>query len=145
MTRVDFYILEQDSVEARMLFVCRLIDKAVRRGMRVLVCVANPATAEALDDLLWSFRPESFIPHAIAGSSEAEDPELPVVITAGQDVAHQHELLVNLTSDIPPFFSRFQRLAEVAIQEEKLLQSTREHYSFYKQRGYPIETHKLAG
>lgn len=145
MTRVDFYILEEDTVDARMLFVCRLIDKVVRRGMRVLVCVADPGTADALDDLLWSFRPESFIPHAIAGTEEAEDEDVPVIITAGEDLANQHELLINLTNEVPSFFSRFQRLAEVAVQEEKLLQVTREHYAFYKQRGYPIETHKLAG
>lgn len=143
MTRVDFYILKQETLDDRMLFVCRLVDKAMRHGNRVLINVVDQPTAETLDDLLWSFRPESFIPHAIAGSDEAT--EVPVVITVGQDQSNHHDLLINLTAEIPPFFSRFQRLAEVAVQIESILQTTRQHYSFFKQRGYPIETHNLKG
>jgi DNA polymerase-3 subunit chi len=143
MTRVDFYILQQDSVEARMLFVCRLVDKALRHGKHIMINVADQATAEALDDLLWSFRPESYIAHAIAGTEEAED--VPVVISVGNDLAHHHDVLINLTNEVPSFFSRFQRLIEVVVQVEELLQATRQHYAFFKQRGYPIQTHKLAG
>ncbi len=144
MTRVDFYILDDESIEARMLFVCRLVDKAFRRNNRILLNVADWATADALDDLLWSFRPESFIPHALANTEEAA--EVPVVITAeGQDFAGQNDLLINLTDDVPAFFSRFERLAEVVIQADAVLQATREHYSYFKQRGYPVETHKLGG
>jgi DNA polymerase-3 subunit chi len=142
MTRVDFYILQAQTEEARMLFVCRLTEKAVKRGNRVLIVVANEAIADALDDLLWSFRPESFIPHALAGSEEAAD--VPVVISAGADQSEHHDLLVSLTAELPPFFSRFERMAEVVVQAPEVLAATREHYAFLRQRGYPIDTHKLA-
>jgi DNA polymerase-3 subunit chi len=141
MTRIDFYVLKDDSTEARLLFVCRLVDKAVRQGNRVFINVADWAVAELLDDLLWSFRPESFIPHALANSDEAGD--VPVVLSAGVDRVDHHDLLINLASDIPAFFSRFQRLAEVVVQLDPVLESTRQHYGFFKERGYPIETHKL--
>ena len=141
MTRIDFYVLKDDSTEARLLFVCRLVDKAVRQGSRVFINVPDWTAAEVLDDLLWSFRPESFIPHALATSDEAGD--VPVVLSAGLDRVDHHDLLINLTSDIPVFFSRFQRLAEVVVQLDPVLESTRQHYGFFKERGYPIETHKL--
>ena len=143
MTRIDFYILQQESAEARMLFVCKLADKALRHGSRVFILVADQVAAETLDALLWSFRPESYVPHALIDKQDAAD--VPVVISTGDDLADHHELLINLTDDVPPSFSRFQRLAEVAVQSESLLQTTRHHYAFFKQRGYPIETHRLAG
>lgn len=143
MTRIDFYILQQASAEARRLFVCKLTDKALRLGSKVFILVADRAEAETLDALLWSFRPESYVPHALIDTDEAAD--VPVIISTGADRADHHELLINLTDQVPPSFSRFQRLAEVAVQSEALLQTTRQHYAFYKQRGYPIETHRLAG
>lgn len=141
MTRIDFYILKEDSTDARLLFVCRLVDKAVRQGNRVLINVTDWSTADLLDNLLWSFRPESFIPHALSNTEEAT--EVPVVISAGVDQADHHDLLINLTADVPVFFSRFQRLAEVVVQADAVLEATRQHYSFFKERGYPIDTHKL--
>lgn len=141
MTRIDFYILQDASQEARLLFVCRLVDKAVGQGNRIFIRVDDTATAETLDDLLWSFRPESFIPHALVGMDEAAD--APVVISTGEDQADHHDVLINLTGRVPEFFSRFQRLAEVVVQRDEILEATRQHYTFFKQRGYPIKTHKL--
>lgn len=141
MTRIDFYILQDASQEARLLFVCRLVDKAVGQGNRIFIRVDDTATAETLDDLLWSFRPESFIPHALVGMDEAAD--APVVISTGEDQADHHDVLINLTGQVPEFFSRFQRLAEIVVQRDEILEATRQHYTFFKQRGYPIKTHKL--
>lgn len=141
MTRVDFYILQEISVDAQLLFACRLVDKAMRRGNRVFINVVDLATARILDELLWSFRPESFIPHAIINTEDAA--EVPVVISPGQDQAGHHDLLINLTADLPEFFSRFQRMAEVVVQNAAVLEATRRHYTFFRSRGYPLETHRL--
>ena len=64
-------------------------------------------------------------------------------ITFTQDAGDHQGLLLNLSKTTPPYFSRFERLSEVVIQEQESLQSSRERFSFYKSRGYPIETRKL--
>ncbi|HWV16143.1 MAG TPA: DNA polymerase III subunit chi [Cellvibrio sp.] len=138
MTQVDFHILPDASVEARWLYSCRLIEKVAGLGHSILVAVDSEEEAQTLDDLLWSFKPESFIPHQIIGG----DNESPVEITFTQEAGDHHQVLVNLSSRIPEYFSRFARLSEIVIQEPKILESTREHYKFYKQRGYPITQHK---
>ena len=82
MTQVDFHILQDASVEARWLYVCRFIEKVERLGHSILVVVDNQEQAHELDDLLWSFKPESFIAHQIIGGDEEakvemEKPDVP--------------------------------------------------------------------
>jgi DNA polymerase-3 subunit chi len=138
MTQVDFHILQDTSVEARWLYVCRFIEKVERLGHSILVVVDTLEEAQELDDLLWSFKPESFIAHQIIGGDEEAKVEITYTASAGE----HHDVLINLTSQIPEHFSRFARVAEIVIQEPKILENTREHYKFYKQRGYPITQHK---
>ncbi len=138
MTQIDFHILQDTSVEARWLYVCRFIEKVERLGHSILVAVDTLEEAQELDDLLWSFKPESFIAHQIIGGDE----EAKVEITYSANAGEHHDVLINLSSQIPEYFSRFARAAEIVIQEPKILENTREHYKFYKQRGYPITQHK---
>lgn len=138
MTQVDFHILQDASVEARWLYVCRFIEKVERLGHSILVVVDTLEEAQELDDLLWSFKPESFIAHQIIGGDEKAKVEITYTANAGE----HHDVLINLSSQIPEYFSRFARVAEIVIQEPKILENTREHYKFYKQRGYPITQHK---
>ncbi len=139
MTKVDFYILPEATSEARWLFACRLIDKVQRMGMRVLVAMDTEADARAFDELLWTFKPESFIPHQLINGGKPA----PVEITFTADAGGHQGLLLNLSKTTPAYFSRFERLSEVVVQEQQSLASSRERYSFYKSRGYPIETRKI--
>lgn len=139
MTQVDFYVLPEATSDARWLFACRLIDKVHRLGMRTLVVMDNEADARQFDELLWTFKPESFIPHQLINAGKPA----PVEITFTQDAGDHQGLLLNLSKSIPPYFSRCDRLSEIVIQDAESLQISRERFSFYKQRGYPIETHKL--
>ncbi|MFC3116800.1 DNA polymerase III subunit chi [Cellvibrio fontiphilus] len=139
MTQIDFYVLPEATSEARWLFACRLIDKVQRLGMRTLVAMDTEAEARQFDQLLWTFKPESFVPHQLINAGKPA----PVEITFNDQTGDHQGLLLNLSKTIPAYFSRFERLIEVVIQEPLSLQTSRERFSFYKQRGYPIETRKL--
>jgi len=145
MTHIDFYILSDSASEARWHFACRLVDKALRLGHSVLVAMNNRAEAEALDQLLWTFKPESFIPHQCL--SDENTKSAPVEITYGSSTAqlpgHHQDLLINLSHAVPAYFSQFKRLSEVVIQAPEVLENTREHFSFYRERGYPIQHRKI--
>ncbi len=139
MTKVDFYVLPETTSEARWLFACKLAEKVQRMGMRVLIAVNSEADAKQLDELLWTFKPESFVPHQLINGGKPA----PVEITFNDQAGDHQGLLINLSSSIPPWFSRFERVSEVVIQEPQMLAISRERYSFYRSRGYPIETRKL--
>ncbi len=139
MTRVDFYILPQTDEEARLLFACRLADKAWQLGKRLLLHTASAEVARQLDERLWAFRADSFVPHDVLPASQLS----PVHIGHSDDSGKHHDLLINLGHEIPAFFSRFERVAEIVTQQPQQLAQSRERFRFYRERGYALETHDL--
>ncbi len=76
MSEILFYHLESQPLE-RVLPV--LVEKSLERGWNVVVETSSDERAEAIDNLLWTYRDDSFLPHARAGGSE--DAVQPVLIT----------------------------------------------------------------
>ena len=140
MTRIDFY-LQQAGANANLeTLVCRLVDKAFGQGHQVYVLTPDQATATRLDHLLWTFSPGSFVPHALCG---AELPATPVLIGPQEPPAAWQDTLVTLSPEIPGCFSRFERVAEFVAANEDAKQRARERFRFYRDRGYPLETHEI--
>lgn len=137
MTRIDFYQI--DSSETPLAFACRLIEKIYRRGHRVYIHTPGPDQSNELDDLLWSLRPDRFIPHCLADSDE----EAPVRIGHGNTPSEHQDVLVNLSGQVPDFFSRFDRVAEVVPRDTTSRETARNNYKFYKDRGYPLDYHQM--
>ncbi|MDX1593789.1 MAG: DNA polymerase III subunit chi [Gammaproteobacteria bacterium] len=135
MTRVDFYIVG-DGERDRLGIACRLAQKAYDAGQRVHVHATDAAQAERFDTLLWTFRQGSFVPHGLAGTPEAE--AAPVVIGHDGEPDEPYQLLFNLADDVPPFFSRFERVIEVIGREADEVTSGRARYRYYRERGYPL-------
>ena len=139
MTLVGFYVVQAAGAGQRLQVAARLADKAFQRGHRVFINAGDEQQAQELDELLWSFRPASFLPHALHGQENGE----PVAIGWGQDPETHDDLLINLQLEIPPFFSRFHRVAEVVTQDPHSLAALRQSWKFYKERGYQLEKHDL--
>ena len=139
MTRVGFYVVQAAEQSQRLQVAARLADKAFARGHRIFINATDRGQAEALDDLLWQFRPASFLPHGLVGSEHADA----IAIGWGQDPETHNDLLINLQLEIPAFFSRFQRVAEVVSQDQESLAALRKSWTFYKDRGYQLEKHDL--
>jgi DNA polymerase-3 subunit chi len=123
----------------RLTVAARLADKAWQQGHRVFINATDERQARELDELLWSYRPASFLPHALLGQEQHE----PVVIGWGQDPRTHDDFLINLQLDIAPFFSRFHRVAEVVTQDPASLEALRAAWRFYRDRGYQLEKHDL--
>ena len=148
MTKIDFYILPQADVQQRQLFACRLAEKAYKLGHQIYIHSGTLAQAEALDRLLWEFRDSSFLPHELVHDTSSGDPELAAPVQIGYS-PHIHPsisdcgLLINLTNSVPEFFSRFDRVSEIVVQDPQIQRATRESYRFYRDRGYRLDSHDL--
>lgn len=146
MTRVDFYQLPDKDLEASLRFACRLSLKALSSGLAVHIHVDDQQQAVAIDELMWDYPKHRLVPHAIidgleqAESQKSARDQHPVHI-GWQEPSHDTGLLINLGSDVPSFFGRFDRVAEIIVDESKALR--RDHYKFYRQRGYPLHHHAL--
>lgn len=135
MTDIDFYILPDVERSAAMRFACRLSAKARRSGREVHVHCADEPSALALDELMWAYPPASFLPHGVG------EPEAGIRIDWREPDQAPHDVLINLSQEVPTFFGRFERLAEIVVGEDKTI--GRERYSFYRHRGYPLKHHEL--
>ena len=139
MTLVGFYVVQTSDSGQRLRVAARLADKAFQRGHRIFIHATDEAQATELNELLWSFRPASFLPHGLHGQEHSES----IAIGWGQEPDNHNDLLINLQLEIPSFFSRFARVAEVVTQEPDSLAALRKSWTFYKERGYQLEKYDL--
>lgn len=80
MTEVLFYHLQNMTVEN---VLPPLLEKSLERGWRVVVQSTSEERADALDAHLWSYRDDSFLPHATWRVSDAADQ--PIVLAIEED------------------------------------------------------------
>jgi DNA polymerase-3 subunit chi len=138
VTRVDFYILQDVDLDAARRFACRLAVKALAGGHSVHVHVDDATAAAELDELLWEYPEHRFVPHDVQGTGAGL--HAPVVV--GWDVPGDADgVLVNLSSEVPTFFGRFPRVAEIVVDANRAV--GRDRYKFYRDRGYPLFHHEL--
>ena len=137
MTQIDFYT----NVEDKLSTACRVAAKAYGLGKRLLVFCPDAEVATRVDRMLWISPPTGFIPHCSATDPLAK--ETPVIIDhiGGEPICDQ--VLLNLRSEWPPFFGRFERLIEIVSVDDEDRRQARERYKFYRDRGYEIRTHDL--
>jgi DNA polymerase-3 subunit chi len=87
MTEVLFYHLQEQSLEQ---VLPNLLERTLGRGWRAVVRAGSDARVEALDQHLWSFSDESFLPHGTAGKHAARQP---IYLTTGDDVPNAADVL----------------------------------------------------
>ena len=157
MTEIDFYIASSNAADSAAvtdtgreahLIACRLAEKAYRRGLRVYVHTGCSDSASAFDTMLWDFRPNAFVPHALTESPEARLAEVLIGCDGETPGGHEasmerREVLINLSGERPSFFPSYQRLAEIVAADEPSKIASRERYRYYKDRGYPLKVHNL--
>ena len=142
MTRVDFYISPNHAAQARHQLACRIADKAYQQELKIYIHTSSLKEAQLIDELLWTFRQGSFLPHGLYGSDEQEDCAI-VIGHQSEAPTMNKDVLINLATDVPLFFSQFERVAEMINEDETQKQHGRERYRFYRDRGYELNTHQL--
>lgn len=141
MPKIDFYILADANASSRLAFACRLIEKAYQNQHRVYIHTEDEPMAHQLDELLWTYRDDSFIPHHLHG--EGPDPAPPIQIGFAAAPIKQRDLLINLSLSIPEHYAQFNRIIEIVSHETTVQETAREHYRYYRGYGFEITTHKL--
>ena len=144
MTQIDFYILADKAKSDKFHLACRLTDKAYQAGHRVCITTDSDRDAQHMDELLWTFSERSFIPHEIFNDkSSAIDSASPVLITRQLQTTEEHDVLINLSSEVPNCFSQFERLLEPVDHDDNNKTAGRKRYRYYRDCGYSINNHEI--
>ena len=140
--RIDFYVLEASDDRARLVYACRLIEKAFLQGLRAYVHAGSAAEADAFDTLLWTFGDRAFVPHERAPDAALDAAQSsPVWIGCGAPVGA--DLLVNLATIAPDFYARYPRTAEFVDAEPTRRDAGRRRFAYYREHGHTPDTHRV--
>ena len=140
--QIDFYVLQEQLPGGRFKLACRIVEKAYRKGHRVYVRTGNSDDTNVLDDLLWTFSQNSFVPHQI--TTESNSRESPVVIGEHQPVAEGTDVVISVADDPVSDFTEYPRIVEIVGYEDDEKTSGRNRFRYYRERGVEPNTHRIA-
>lgn len=134
MVEILFYHLTESKVEETL---PPLLEKSLERKWRVAVQTASAERRDRLDDLLWTWRADNFLPH---GTDEAEYCERqPVLLTAG--IGNQNNARVRFLVDgaVPPPLDGYDRVVFMFDgYDDSQLQAARGQWKSLKAEGHSL-------
>lgn len=129
MTELWFYHLERSELERAL---PPLLEKCLQRGWRALVRGGNAERLDQLDAVLWTYRDDSFLPHAREGDPKRQ----PVWLTGEGGNPNAAQILFLIDGAEPGDISGFQRACLVFDgRDEAALESARSRWKIAKEAG----------
>jgi DNA polymerase III subunit chi len=140
MPRADFYLIAKPRFSAEpLLLVCELVRKAYAAQQSTLILTRDFTQAEALDDLLWSFDEDAYIPHQLAGD---DDDEHTAVLIAPPGVeTPARNLIINLREQCPASYG--DRVLEVVAADPTEREGSRVRWREYQRLGFDVNKHDM--
>lgn len=141
MPRADFYLIDKPRFrEQPLLLVCELAKRGYAANLSILVLARDAAQAEAIDDLMWSFDPDEYLPHQIAGMDEGDDDTPILIATPDMDIPAR-QMLLNLRDAAPT--GSFERVLEVVPADPSARGPLRERWKHYQSLGFEVNKHDM--
>ena len=144
LPKVNFYLLNSQSEQARQTFACKLAEKSFRLGYKSYILTETLKQAQQIDRLLWTFRANSFVPHEIYHDTL---PSLsnPIIIGTQQiPPGPWHHTLVNLSLHCPEQLEQTTQIFELLDHDEARRQLGRQRYKHYQSLGITPNTHSMS-
>jgi DNA polymerase III subunit chi len=115
--------------------ICNTIQRHFNQGESILIAVPNEQAEKYLDDLLWKFPGDSFLPHAVSQNDNNER----VLITKQAQNLNKSKILFNLCPAASPIADQFEIIYELYDETfpDKLEQSKNRRHA-YSELGYAM-------
>jgi len=147
-TQVMFYLLQDDvndeaeqDTRSAIYHACLQASHFYRQNQRVYIYTQDKQHAEQVDEMLWAFDSDSFVPHNLVG----EGPKQGAVVEIGfQPPQGRRPVLINLTTTVPTFANQYQFVVDFVPSDDKLKQQARERFKGYRQWGFQVGNQAVA-
>ena len=134
MTEVGFYHLTTRSLDWAL---ARLLDRALSLGKRAVVVAGTSERVEALSGQLWTFDPNSFLPHGTERDGQAE--HQPVWLTASDENPNRAEFVMLIDGQETAKLAEYERCFEIFDgRDPDQVARAREHWKSYKAAGHEV-------
>ncbi|PYF03408.1 DNA polymerase III chi subunit [Rhodopseudomonas faecalis] len=135
MTEVLFYHLRGVTVES---VLPSLLEKSLQRGWRVVVQATTEERADALDSHLWTFRDDSFLPHATWRVADAAQQPILLVVDDGNPNGAKIRFLID-GAGLPPDSASYERLVLVFNgDDDEAVAQARAAWTASKAQGFEV-------
>lgn len=143
MARADFYLIGKPRFRSEPLrLVCELARRAFESEQPTLILARDEAQAEELDDLLWSFDADAYLPHQIAGIGDVADDEVtPILLVPPGVDTPPRPLVINLREQAAS--GEFARVLEVVPADASAREPLRIRWREYQRRGFEVTKHDM--
>lgn len=108
MTEIGFYHLTRTPLERAL---PRLLEKVAGIGRRAVVLTGSEARAEALNALLWTYDPGSFLPHGTA--RDGNPARQPIWLTAVDENPNAATVLVLVDGMVSTALATYERCLDL--------------------------------
>ncbi|GIU41675.1 DNA polymerase III subunit chi [Shewanella sairae] len=152
-TQAQFYLLPKDvqhapaasksALEQVYFLACQLAQRAFTQQELVYIHCQDQQQAYAIDELLWQFEPQSFVPHNLKGEGSLGG--APVEIGFDRLGANKkRHLLINLADQVPQFAVNFNQIIDFVANDDSHKAVARDRYRQYRSLGIALTTQDLA-
>jgi DNA polymerase-3 subunit chi len=151
-TQVMFYLLNDEKVNnentdisknadasdtsSAFYHACLQASHFYRQNQRVFIYTEDQAHAEKVDELLWAFDSDSFVPHNLVGEGPKQGAAVEI---SYQPPRGRRAVLINLTESVPNFANQFQFVVDFVPSDETLKQQARERFKTCRQWGFQVD------
>jgi len=139
MARVDFYILPEGNSPER--FACSIAGKGRQQDYDIYIHTDSKENAGKMDDLLWTHKDISFLPHGLIDAAETDTGNITIGWAGHAPCAAK--VLINLGGSIPDFANDYERIVEIVSAEPAHRRQAREHYRQYREFGFELHDHQI--
>ncbi len=134
MTEVRFYHLRTKTPDRAL---PEILGKVLEQGRRAVVRTVDEKEAERLNEYLWTFDPESFLPHGTAKDGAAEDQ--PVWLTHTDENPNSADTLIVTGGASAGHVGDFRLCCEMLDgHDEAALKESRARWQSYREKGYNV-------
>ena len=118
---------------------CEIAERDYLAGIPLQIIAANQEQAARLDELLWSFKPDSFVPHGLWTGDRIE-PSQPVVITDTQERVLEIESLLMMDYCPVELVKQFsQAIHLVVVDNQERLETSRGYWTQLRDAGFTMK------
>ena len=139
LPKVSFYPLKQIEPQAVLTTACRLAEKAFGLGMHVHLLGESAEQLVQLDNLLWQYKPESFLPHCVI-STQSDSENYRITLGCEAVKPQTARVLINLANEVWQHHAEFKDIRDIVSADALAREQGRTRFRFYKSQGYPVET-----
>lgn len=134
MTDISFYHLTRQSLTQAL---PRLLEKVVAGGHRAVVLAAAEERIAALDAALWTYDPQSFLPHGTKKTGHGE--RQPIYLASAEENPNGANILVLVDGMEPAYLGSFARCLDMFDgASEESVAAARERWKRYKDAGHTL-------